>query len=950
MAAAFSVVVNIGGRIASSLGSAVARARRQVGGIGETLARAQAANARRRDQYRAQLVDAAALGASLYGLIRPAVAFESAMADVRKVVDFDTPEQFGRMGRDIVAMSRRIPMTAEGLAAIVAAAGQSGIARDELLSFAESAAQMGIAFDISADLAGETMAKWRTAMRLTQPEVVALADAVNQLSNTQASTAADISDVLRRVGGLATNAGLSAVQTAALGSSMLAAGATSEVTATAVKNLVNALGRGATATRTQREAFRALGIDGRRMARMMQRDAPRAILTVLEALNRLPAHRRNAIAGQLFGQESIAAISPLLTNLDALRASFRTVADAANYAGSMEREYRVRSETTANSLQLAANQAKALGIQIGTLLLPTLNDALGVLGRLMEPVARLAERFPHATKAIVGATAALVGLRIAAIAAGYGFTFLAGGAIRAARVVVGAARMMGAATLLAFAPFRSAGGLAMRAARQVGLAFVLMRGGALGLGGALSGGFAMMGRAMLGLLNPMAIVRGAMVALRVAFIGTGIGALVAGLAMAGAWVHNNWSNVAAAFEGFRDGFLRALGPARPMVAALGRGIGRLWRWLKRLVAPIEGAEGGFRAFGERAGEAVGATVAWLQDKLLPVLRVMGDGIRRIVGLIGGWERAGAVLAGLLAVRWAAGLARFAMRVAGVTRAFEAMRRAAVLARGAAAAATAASAAASAAAGAAGAAAGRAAAGAAAGGAGAGAAGWLARLGAVARVAGRFGGFAAVGAAVADLPKVFGPLLNRDPVEQERQRHNWRDRATMENVPAEGGAAWAESWGALGRRLAGLLRRGDDAARGRDSREGGRDRGRTPEQMERQRHNWRDRGRIYEPTDEGEPSEPSARREPAWMEGWGALSQELIELMREDNARRRRGAREWEREREREPNREANTTVNAPVNVTVHGIADADEIARRVREEVERIIEQAAARQRAALHD
>ena len=46
--------------------------------------------------------------------IQAAMKFESTMADVRKVMDFDTPEQFNEMGKDILELSKNIPMTAEG--------------------------------------------------------------------------------------------------------------------------------------------------------------------------------------------------------------------------------------------------------------------------------------------------------------------------------------------------------------------------------------------------------------------------------------------------------------------------------------------------------------------------------------------------------------------------------------------------------------------------------------------------------------------------------------------------------------------------------------------------------------------------------------------------------------------------------------------------------------------
>lgn len=50
-----------------------------------------------------------------YGLAAPlkqAIKFESAMSDVRKVVDFDNDDQFAQMNKDILALSKSIPMTA----------------------------------------------------------------------------------------------------------------------------------------------------------------------------------------------------------------------------------------------------------------------------------------------------------------------------------------------------------------------------------------------------------------------------------------------------------------------------------------------------------------------------------------------------------------------------------------------------------------------------------------------------------------------------------------------------------------------------------------------------------------------------------------------------------------------------------------------------------------------
>lgn len=335
-------------------------------------------------------------------LVKPAMAFESSMADVRKVVDFDTPQQFKEMSQDILNLSTRIPMAANGLAQIVAAGGQSGIARTELTAFAESAAKMGVAFDVSADQAGDMMAKWRTAFKMNQSDVVALADKINYLGNTTAASAPLISDVVTRIGPLGAVGGVASGEIAAMGASLVGSGIQSEVAATGIKNLILSLVAGTSATKSQNAAFAELGLNAVDMAQYMQKDAKGAILTVLEAVKQLDPARQASVLQDLFGKESLGAIAPLLSNLDALKKNFDAVGNAANYAGSMEKEFAARAATSENSVQLLANAANKAKIAIGAGLLPAITPMAEKLSLLAVKVGDLASDYPNLTAALVG--------------------------------------------------------------------------------------------------------------------------------------------------------------------------------------------------------------------------------------------------------------------------------------------------------------------------------------------------------------------------------------------------------------------------------------------------------------------------------------------------------------------------------------------------------------------
>ena len=92
-----------------------------------------------RANLRGQMFDAVALGATFTAPIKAAIDFESAMADVRKVVNFDTPDGLQKLGETLKIMSREIPLSAAGLAQIAASGGQLGIAAKDLSSFTNTA-------------------------------------------------------------------------------------------------------------------------------------------------------------------------------------------------------------------------------------------------------------------------------------------------------------------------------------------------------------------------------------------------------------------------------------------------------------------------------------------------------------------------------------------------------------------------------------------------------------------------------------------------------------------------------------------------------------------------------------------------------------------------------------------------------------------------------------------
>lgn len=364
------LAVKIAGKLDASYGNALSGAAKQANAWSKTAQKA------------AQIATAAfaavgtATAAATVASVKNAISYESSMADVAKVVDGlkddngELTAQYYEMSDALLELSTRIPMTAEELTQIAAAAGQSGIARKEIVGFAEDAAKMGVAFDTTADQAGTWMAQWRTAFKMNQKEVTTLADQINYLGNVSGANALQLSGIVTAVGSLGDVGGLSAAQIAAIGDTMASVGVGEDVAATGIAKMITTMTAGSAATEKQSKVLKKLGIGATDLADRMQTDAQGAIIDFMEALQKLPKAEQAAALKNYFGQESIKPISALYTNLDELKKHFDQVADASLYAGSMEDEYASRSATTENSIQLAKNALMRLSITYGQMFAP----------------------------------------------------------------------------------------------------------------------------------------------------------------------------------------------------------------------------------------------------------------------------------------------------------------------------------------------------------------------------------------------------------------------------------------------------------------------------------------------------------------------------------------------------------------------------------------------------
>ncbi len=374
-----------------------------------------------REQMKSEALGTFASVGAVLVPIKAAMDFESSMADVRKVVDFDTPQQFKEMEQQLLSMTHKIPMSANELAKIAASGGQLGIARQDIAGFTETVAKMSVAFDMSAEQAGDSMAKLANVYQIPIARIGRLGDAINHLSNNSPAKAGDIVNALGRVGGVAKQFGLSELQTASLANAFISLGKTPEVAGTAINGMLTKLMSADKQGNKFQATLTAMGISAQELKRDIAQNGEQALLDFLAKINQLPKDGQMGALVDLFGLEYADDVAVLAGSLDTYQKSIDALKNTGQdgkpaFAGSMEKEFAARSATTANSWQLFKNQMAHLAISIGSVMLPAINELLGSLKPLMEQLIQFTQAHPSLIKNIYLALAGFAAFKAGGLA------------------------------------------------------------------------------------------------------------------------------------------------------------------------------------------------------------------------------------------------------------------------------------------------------------------------------------------------------------------------------------------------------------------------------------------------------------------------------------------------------------------------------------------------------
>jgi len=137
---------------------------------------------------------------------------------------------------------------------------------------------------------------------------------------------------------------------------------------------------------------------------------------------------------KVFGDEGAKGFVPLLNKLEELKTGFKEVNEGSK--GLTDREIKKFADSTSMHAKATFGSLTVMGDAFGSILLPAINSVLAPASSIAIKMTSWSEKFPLATKVVVGLAVGTATLTSATIAGAYAFSFLYGG-IQRVKIVYG---------------------------------------------------------------------------------------------------------------------------------------------------------------------------------------------------------------------------------------------------------------------------------------------------------------------------------------------------------------------------------------------------------------------------------------------------------------------------------------------------------------------------------
>lgn len=351
-------------------------------------------------------------GASVYA----AMKWESAFTGVRKTVDATEP-QLAKLNDQLIAMSLEIPVSATELASIAEAAGQLGIKTQAIAGFTRVMADLGATTNMTSTEAAESLARFANITQMSQGDFDRLGSTVADLGNKLAATETDIVNMGLRIAGAGNQVGLTEAQIMGFAGALSSVGIRAELGGTAISTAFLEANSAVIAGGAELNKWASVaGMSASKFRQQWNSNAGLAMTQFLEGLKRLSDSGVDVKARLedlgLSGTRLRDVLMRASGAGDLLREALGLGSKAWRENNALQIEAEKRYATTEAQFQKLKNALFAMGIVIGSVLLPPLAKVAKWLGDKLVKAAKWFESQSKTVKAV------LIGIAVAAALAG----------------------------------------------------------------------------------------------------------------------------------------------------------------------------------------------------------------------------------------------------------------------------------------------------------------------------------------------------------------------------------------------------------------------------------------------------------------------------------------------------------------------------------------------------
>lgn len=361
----------------------------------------------------ANSVEHASTSLSSFGhdLISPTIAaieifteFQQTMFLVQKVTG-DTDSKMRDLSSSLIDLSRETTLTANSLGNVAAIAGQFGIRGTQgLEQFTATVARMALVTDLTAESAAKSFSRLSSAYDLSILQVEKLGSAINELSNRTVASAQDLVSIATRLSPLASTIGLTAQQALGLAATLKEVGFTSEEAGTSLTTVLQRMGS------MLPKFAHVAGVAGTEFKRLFIEDPMTALMTLFDGLHKLaqestPRALEAVKSLGLTGTRSSKVLLALANNVEDLKRNMDVSNTAFERGTSLQDEFNIQTRSLAAQIELLVNRVQAIGLKIGSVLVPPLNLLVQVLSVAVNLIASI----PAPILALVAVTIAAAG-------------------------------------------------------------------------------------------------------------------------------------------------------------------------------------------------------------------------------------------------------------------------------------------------------------------------------------------------------------------------------------------------------------------------------------------------------------------------------------------------------------------------------------------------------------